>query len=189
MPGYCCAHGTFYVSMLKGVGCIYQQTFIDTYTKLGFAKLSDRKTPMTAADLLNDRVVSFFDQHDLKLCRVLTDRGTEFCGTAQAHEYELYLAVEDIDHGRTKARSPQTNAIVELFQKTMLNEFYQVAFRKRIYNDIAQLPGDLDVWMASSLDVGRLRRAGQNDVHRRAAVVRADHPCHATGLLRQAIDH
>lgn len=135
--------------MLKGVGRIYQQTFIDTYSKLGFAKLYDRKTPITAADLLNDRVVPFFDEQELELCRVLTDRGTEYCGTAQAHEYELYLAVEDIDHSRTKARSPQTNGIVERFHKTMLNEFYQVAFRKRIYTDIAQLQGDLDTWMAN----------------------------------------
>jgi transposase InsO family protein len=112
-PGYCGAQDTFYVGTLKGVGRIYQQTFIDTYTKLGFAKLYDRKTPITAADLLNDRVVPFFDQQDLKLCRVLTDRGTEFCGTAQAHEYELYLAVEDIDHSRTKARSPQTTDKIE----------------------------------------------------------------------------
>ena len=148
-PGYCGAQDTFYVGTLKGVGRIYQQTFIDTYSKLGFAKLYDRKTPITAADLLNDRVVPFFDEQELKLCRVLTDRGTEYCGTAHAHEYELYLAVEDIDHSRTKARSPQTNGIVERFHKTMLNEFYQIAFRKRIYTDIAQLQADLDTWIAS----------------------------------------
>ena len=148
-PGYCGAQDTFSVGTLKGVGRIYQQTFIDTYSKLGFAKLYDRKTPITAADLLNDRVVPFFDEQELKLCRVLTDRGTEYCGTPQAHEYELYLAVEDIDHSRTKARSPQTNGIVERFHKTMLNEFYQIAFRKRIYTDIAQLQADLDTWIAS----------------------------------------
>ncbi|MFZ1830320.1 MAG: IS481 family transposase [Candidatus Competibacteraceae bacterium] len=148
-PGYCGAQDTFYVGTLKGVGRICQQTFIDTYSKLGFAKLYDRKTPITAADLLNDRVVPFFDEQELKLCRVLTDRGTEYCGTAQAHEYELYLAVEDIDHSRTKARSPQTNGIVERFHKTMLNEFYQIAFRKRIYTGIAQLQADLDTWIAS----------------------------------------
>src|SRR3954468_4839337 len=107
-PGYCGAQDTFYVGTLKGVGRIYQQTFIDTYTKVACAKLYDRKTPITAADLLNDRVLPLFDEHDVKLCRMLTDRGTEFCGTSQAHEYELYLAVEDIDHSRTKARSPQT---------------------------------------------------------------------------------
>jgi winged helix-turn helix protein len=76
-PGYCGAQDTFYVGNLKGVGRVYQQTFIDTYAKVGFAKLYDRKTPITAADLLNDRVVPFFDAHDIKLLRVLTDRGSE----------------------------------------------------------------------------------------------------------------
>lgn len=148
-PGYCGAQDTFFVGTLKGVGRIYQQTFIDTYSKVAFAKLYDRKTPITAADLLNDRVVPFFDEHGVKLCRVLTDRGTEYCGTSQAHEYQLYLAVEDIDHTRTKARSPQTNGIVERFHKTVLGEFYQVAFRKRIYAGIEQLQADLDAWMDS----------------------------------------
>src|SRR5215813_749965 len=101
-PGYCGAQDTFYVGNLKGVGRIYQQTFIDTYTKVSFAKLYDRKMPITAADLLNDRVLPFFEEHDVKLLRVLTDRGSEYCGNPDHHEYELYLAVEDIDHTRTK---------------------------------------------------------------------------------------
>ena len=91
-PGYCGAQDTFYVGTMKGVGRIYQQTFIDTYAKIAFAKLYDRKTPLTAADLLNDRVVPFYDQHEVRLCRVLTDRGTEYCGNPEHHEYELYLA-------------------------------------------------------------------------------------------------
>jgi transposase len=103
-PGYCGAQDTFYVGTLKGVGRVYQQTFIDTYAKVAFAKLYDRKTPITAAEILNDRVVPFYDEHAIRLSRVLTDRGTEFCGT-QSHDYELYLAVEDIDHSRTKTRS------------------------------------------------------------------------------------
>ena len=148
-PGYCGAQDTFYVGTLKGVGRIYQQTFIDTYSKVAFAKLYDRKTPITAADLLNDRVVPFFDEHGVKLCRVLTDRGTEYCGTSQAHEYQLYLAIEDIDHTRTKARSPQTNGICERFHKTVLQEFYQVAFRKRIYASVEQLQTDLNAWIRS----------------------------------------
>src|SRR6266576_4620856 len=131
-PGYCGAQDTFYVGTLKGVGRIYQQTFIDTYAKVGFAKLYDRKTPITAAEILNDRVVPFYDEHGIRLSRVLTDRGTEFCGN-ESHEYELYLAVEDIDHSRTKARSPQTNGICERCHKTVLQEVYQVAFCKRIY--------------------------------------------------------
>ena len=146
-PGYCGAQDTFYVGTMKGVGRIYQQTFIDTYSKVGFAKLYDRKTPITAADLLNDRVIPFFDAMDIPLSRILTDRGTEYCGNHERHEYELYLAVEDIDHSRTKTKSPQTNGIVERFHKTILQEFYQVAFRKRLYRSIDEMQNDLDQWM------------------------------------------
>ena len=145
-PGYCGAQDTFYVGTLKGVGRIYQQTFIDTYSKVAFAKLYDRKTPLTAADLLHDRVVAFFEAHEVRLSRVLRDRGTEYCGTDR-HEYELYLAVEDIDHTRTKVKSPQTNGICERFHKTVLNEFYRVAFRKKIYSTLDVLQADLDRWL------------------------------------------
>ena len=146
-PGYCGAQDTFYVGTLKGVGRVYQQTVIDTYAKVAFAKLYDRKTPITAAEILNDRVVPFYDEHAIRLSRMLTDRGTEFCGT-QSHEYELYLAVEDIDHSRTKTKSPQTNGICERFHRTVLDEFYRVAFRKKIYRTIDELQTDLDAWIA-----------------------------------------
>ena len=146
-PGYCGAQDTFYVGNMKGVGRIYQQTFIDTYAKVAFAKLYDRKTPITAADLRNDRVVPFYDAQEVKLSRVLTDRGTEYCGNPEHHEYELYLAVEDVDHSRTKTKNPQTNGIVERFHKTVLDEFYRVAFRKKVYRSIGELQADLDAWI------------------------------------------
>ena len=146
-PGYCGAQDTFYVGTLKGVGRVYQQSVIDTYSKVAFAKLYDRKTPITAAEILNDRVVPFYDEHGIRLCRMLTDRGTEFCG-GDSHEYELYLAVEDIDHTRTKTKSPQTNGICERFHRTVLDEFYRVAFRKKIYRTIDELQADLDAWIA-----------------------------------------
>jgi transposase InsO family protein len=148
-PGYCGAQDTFYVGNMKGVGRIYQQTFVDTYSKVAFARLYDRKTPITAADLLNDRVIPFFDAREVQLLRVLTDRGTEYCGNPEHHEYELYLAVEDVDHSRTKTKSPQTNGIVERLHKTMLDEFYRIAFRKKIYRTIDELQTDLDEWVTS----------------------------------------
>ena len=129
------------------MGRIYQQTFIDTYAKVAFANLYDRKTPITAADLLNDRVLPFYDEHGIPLSRVLTDRGTEYCGSPEHHEYELYLAVEDIDHTRTKTKSPQTNGICERFHKTVLDEFYRVAFRKKLYRSLDELQADLDAWL------------------------------------------
>jgi transposase InsO family protein len=148
-PGYLGSQDTFYVGNMKGVGRIYQQTFVDTYAKVAFAKLYTIKTPIAAADLLNDRVLPFYEEHQVSLLRVLTDRGTEYCGKVEQHEYQLYLAVNDIDHTRTKAQSPQTNGICERFHKTMLNEFYAVAFRKKIYTTIEELQSDLDAWIDS----------------------------------------
>jgi transposase InsO family protein len=146
-PGYLGAQDTFYVGTLKGVGRIYQQTFIDTYSKVAFAKLYDRRNALVAADLLNDRVVPFFDQQDVPLLRILTDRGTEFCGKREHHEYQLYLTLEDIDHSKTRARSPQSNGICERFHKTVLDEFYRVTFRKKLYNTLDELQEDLDIWL------------------------------------------
>jgi transposase InsO family protein len=88
-------------------------------------------------------VLPFFDSHEIKLLRVLTDRGSEYCGNPERHEYELYLAIEDIDHSRTKTKSPQTNGICERFHKTVLNEFYRVAFRKKVYRSIDELRSTL----------------------------------------------
>ena len=146
-PGYLGSQDTYYVGTLKGVGRIYQQTFVDTYSKVAAAKLYTTKTPITAADLLNDRVLPLFGKHELPLLRILTDRGTEYCGRPEEHDYQLYLAINDIDHTKTKAKSPQTNGICERFHKTILDEFYKVAFRKRIYEDLESLQHDLDVWI------------------------------------------
>ena len=104
-PGYLGAQDTFYVGTLKGVGRIYQQTFIDTFSTVAFAKLYDRKNALVAADLLNSKVVPFFEEHEIPLLRVLTDRGIEYCGKREHHEYQLYLTLEDIDHARTKVRT------------------------------------------------------------------------------------
>jgi transposase InsO family protein len=146
-PGYLGAQDTYYVGTIKGVGRIYQQTFIDTYSKVVFVKLYDRKNALVAADLLNDRVLPFFEQQEIPLLRILTDRGTEYCGSLQHHEYQLYLAIENIDHSRTKARHPQTNGICERFHRTIQDEFYAIAFRKKIYNTLEELQTDLDEWV------------------------------------------
>ena len=146
-PGYLGSQDTFYVGNLKGVGRIYQQTFVDTYSKVAFAKLYTTKTPITAADLLNDKVLPYFTEHQLPMLRILTDRGTEYCGRVDQHDYQLYLAVNDIDHTKTKAMSPQTNGICERFHKTILTEFYQITFRKKIYSTLEELQTDLDQWM------------------------------------------
>lgn len=136
------AHKTpfiFYVGNLKGVGRIYHQTYIDTFTRVVHCKLYTSKTPITAADLLNDRVLPFYAEQDVSILSVLTDRGTEFCGKVEHHDYESSLALNSIDHTKTKAMSPQTNGIYERFYKMILLAFYQVTFRKKLYSNLETL--------------------------------------------------
>ena len=116
---------------------------------MGFAKLYTAKVPVTAADILNDQVLPFFEDQNIPVLRVLTDRGTEFCGSPDKHPYQLYLQLNDIDHTKTKVKSPQTNGICERFHQTVLNEFYRVTFRKKIYSDLDSLQNDLDEFIRS----------------------------------------
>ena len=146
-PGFLGSQDTYYVGTMKGVGRIYQQTFVDTYSRVAFAKLYTEKTAITSADLLNDKVLPFFTENNINLLRVLTDRGTEYCGKVENHAYQLYLALEDIDHSKTKAYSPQTNGICERFHRTIKQEFYDIAFRKKIYTSVEQLQYELDAWL------------------------------------------
>lgn len=146
-PGYLGSQDTYYVGNIKGVGRIYQQTFIDTYSRVAFAKLYNTKHAITSADILNDRVIPFFEENDIPLLRVLTDRGTEFKGKPEHHEYELYLSLEGIDHSKTQVRHPQTNGICERLHRTMQEEFYAIAFRKKLYDNLELLQKDLDTWM------------------------------------------
>ena len=148
-PGYLGSQDTYYVGTLKGVGRIYQQTFVDTYSKVAVVKLYDRKHAITAADALNDRVLPFFEEHEVPLLRILTDRGSEYCGNRETHEYVLYLDLENIEHTRTKVKSPQTNGICERFHQTIQNEFYASAFRRKLYTSIEQLQEDVDAWVMS----------------------------------------
>lgn len=147
-PGYLVAQDTYYVGNIKGVGRIYQQTVIDTYTRVAFAKLYDRKHAITAADVLNDRVLPFFEEQEIPVLRMLTDRGTEYNGKLeQGHDYQLYLTIENIDHSKIKARHPQSNGICERFHRTIQDEFYAIAFRKKLYTSLVDLQHDLDEWI------------------------------------------
>jgi transposase InsO family protein len=146
-PGYLGSQDIYYVGNLKGVGRIYQQTYIDTYSKVAQAKLYTSKDAITSADMLNDKVLPYYEEQEIEILRILTDRGTEYCGKIENHPYQLYLDLESIEHTRTKSASPQTNGICERFHKTIKNEFYASAFRRRLYSDIETLQHDLDAWI------------------------------------------
>ena len=146
-PGYLGSQDTYYVGTMKGVGKIYQQTFIDTYSRVAHVKLYTEKSAITAADVLNDRVLPFYTDQGIEIQRILTDRGTEYCGKPEHHAYQLYLGIENIDHAKTEVGSPQTNGMCERFHRTMKQEFYDIAFRKRIYHSVEELQIDVDLWI------------------------------------------
>lgn len=146
-PGFLVGQDTFYAAWIKGIGKIYQQTGIDTFSNVAFAKVYTEKTALTATDFLNDRILPFFDSQGVRLLRTLTDRGTEYCGVQDQHPYELFCYLNDVEHSRTKARHPQTNGACERMNQIILEEFWQVAFRKRIYTTLEQIQTDLDAWL------------------------------------------
>lgn len=146
-PGFLLGQDTCYIGYIKGVGKIYQQTAIDTHSNVGFAKVYPDKTALTAADFLNNKVLPFFDSENMALLRILTDRGTEYCGRIETHPYQLFLHLSGIEHSRTKVRHPQTSGSTERLNQVVQNEFYKVAFRKKAYKSIEEIQIDLDTFM------------------------------------------
>lgn len=146
-PGFLVGQDTYYVGYVKNIGKIYQQTGIDTFSNVGFAKVYNERTGLAAADFLNDKVLPVFDEHSIRMHRVLTDNGTEYCGQKGNHAYQLFLHLNDIEHTRTKVRHPQTNGATERLNQIIQEEFYSVAFRKTLYTSLEQLQDDLDTFM------------------------------------------
>jgi transposase InsO family protein len=76
-------------------------------------------------------------------------RGREFCGT-ERHPYELYLALNDIEHRKTKVRTPRTNGFVERFNGTVLEEFFRPVLHQKLFDSVEALQADLDAWLHHS---------------------------------------
>jgi len=148
------------IGYIKNVGKIYQQTAIDTDSNVGFAKVYPDKTALTAADFLNNKVLLFFDFENIALLRILTDRGTEYCGRIETHPYQLFLHLNGVEHSRTKVRHPQTNRSTERLNQIVQNELYKVAFRKNIYKTIEEIQIDLDTLM----DFNNTERTNQGNI-------------------------
>lgn len=146
-PGYLLSQDTFLVGVIKGVGRVYLQAVIDTYGSYAFGKLYTSKLPETAADILYDKVLPFYEEHTLKVEHILTDNGREYCGRAMVHPYQIFLELYDIGHRRTKVANPRTNGFVERFNRTILDEFFRETFRNKLYLSLEELQEDLDIWL------------------------------------------
>lgn len=145
-PGELLCQDTFYVGRLKGVGKVYLHAVVDAFSSYGFGFLHTSKQAEAAVAVLHNEALPFYAEHGVEVSAVLTDNGTEFCGTPE-HPYELYLALSEIEHRTTRVRRPQTNGFVERFQRTVGEEFFATAFRRRLYESVAALQEDLDAWL------------------------------------------
>jgi transposase InsO family protein len=143
------------VGTLKGVGRLYMQAVVDTYSSFAFAKLDTAKIAITAADIVFDRVLPFFAGEGLVVNAILTDNGKEYKGRLDEHPYELLLSLHDIEHRFTKVGTPRTNGFVERFHRTVLDEFFREAFRKKFYASVDELQTDLDAWLHTTATSGR----------------------------------
>jgi len=145
-PGELLAQDTFFVGSFKGVGKVYLHTVVDTYGSYAFGFLHTSKVPEAAVAVLHNDALPFYAERGITVEKVLTDNGREFCGT-QAHPFELYLALNDLEHRRTQVRHPQTNGFVERFHRTLKEEFFEVALRETFYASTEELQDDLDRWL------------------------------------------
>lgn len=145
-PGELLCQDLFYVGQLKGVGKVYLDAVVDTYGSYAFGFLHTGKFPEAAAAVVHNDVLPFYQDRDIPVDAILTDNGREYCGT-DAHPYELYLALNDIEHRKTKVKHPFTNGFVERFHRTALDEFFRVAFRTTFYDTVDALQGDFDQWL------------------------------------------
>ncbi|MBN2280341.1 MAG: IS481 family transposase [Candidatus Marinimicrobia bacterium] len=146
-PGYLLSQDTFMVGTIKGIGRIYLQAVIDTYGSYAFGKLYTSKLPETAADIVYDKVLPFYESHNLKVEHILTDNGREYCGRPLIHPYQIYLELNDIKHRRTKVATPRTNGFVERFNRTILDEFFREVFRNQLFTSVEELQIELDKWL------------------------------------------
>jgi transposase InsO family protein len=145
-PGELLCQDTFFVGTFKGVGKVYLHTVVDTYGSTAFGFLHTSKVPEAAVAVLHNDVLPFYAERGLVIEKVLTDNGREFCGT-ETHPFEVYLALNDLAHKRTKVRHPQTNGFVERFHRTVKEEFFEVALRETFYETVEALQADLDRWL------------------------------------------
>ena len=145
-PGELLSADTFMVGTLKGIGRVYLHAVVDTYGSYAFGFLHVSKQPEAAVAVLHNDVLPFYRKLDLPVQTVLTDNGREFCGT-ERHPYELYLALNDIAHRKTKVGSPRTNGFVERFNGTVLEEFFRPTMRSHLYESVEALQADLDAWL------------------------------------------
>ena len=145
-PGRALTQDTFLVGSLDGIGQIYCYVVIDTYSSYAFGFLHASKQPKIAVAFLNNVVLPFFQDLDLAVETIFTDNGREFRGN-KSHGYEIFLSLKGIQHPRPKARYSKPNGYLKRFKLIIMDDFFQNAFRTKIFKPLELLQKDLDLWI------------------------------------------
>jgi transposase InsO family protein len=145
--GQLVAMDTFLVGTLKGIGRVYLQSVIDCHSRYAWGRMYTTKVPVTAVQTLNNDVLPFFEDHNVKVETVLTDNGREYCGRPDKHPFELFLQLEEIEHRTTKVRRPQSNGYVERLHRTFLDEHFRIAGRTKFYESVQEMQNDFDKYL------------------------------------------
>ena len=148
-PGQLVSQDTFYIGCIKGIGRIYHQVACNCFSSFDAAKVYDNKTTKASTDFVEKHLVKKFTP--VKIERILTDSGPEYIPWHEEailnHEFEKTCNRLGIKHTTTKVKHPWTNSYIERLNRTLLDEFYSVAFRKKQYKSIEELQTDLDSFM------------------------------------------
>lgn len=145
-PGELLSQDSKLIGTISGIGRIYLHAVVDTYGSFAFGLLHTSKQPEATVAVLYNEALPTYQKWGIPVETILTDNGREYCGT-QAHPYELFLQLADIEHRTTKIRSPQANGFVERFNRTVKEEFLPLAFRRKSYTPLQELQEDFDRWL------------------------------------------
>lgn len=146
-PGELLCQDNVLIGSFKGIGKVYLHTIVDAFGSYAFGLLGTSKEPVWSASVLYNEALPFYAGQGIPVAAVLTDNGTEFCGKELQHPYELLLSLSEIEHRRTKVKTPRTNGFVERFHRTVLEEFFSGQLRKVLYTEVSALQSDFDAWL------------------------------------------
>jgi hypothetical protein len=132
---------------LPSVRNIYVETVVDANSRLGFAKVYPSKNAMNAADILQDRVLPFYERYAVTIGRVCTRSTREYCGLPLIHPFETLLATSHIEHSSLHPGCGMHNQPCEDFYRVLCSEFFSPAIRNNSYKSFGKLQQDLDVFV------------------------------------------
>lgn len=146
-PGELLAQDTIFLGYFNGLGKVYIQAVVDTYSNYAFGFINSSKTPDSAVALLYNDVLPFFKERRFEIKAIITNNSREYCGRDN-HHYELFLMLNDIEHRHTRVRQFQANGFVKRFGRIAIAEFFAKRINERTNVTLEGLQTDFDVWLS-----------------------------------------